>query len=186
MGRRAPASTVEPTVEVSPAERGGASPGVSILRFATLILGAAALFIGLNLLGAPRPLMLAPAVAINLALAFVFARTLQGDREPTISRFARIERGTLEPELRVYTRALTIVWVAYFLIAAALSLSFALFAPSTVRPGAVSLGNAAGVAVLFVGEYAYRRMRFRLYRHASLLTLVRIVAAHWHRGPDER
>jgi len=186
MRRRARASAVEPTVEASTAERGGVSPGVSILRLATLILGAAALLIGLNLLGAPRPLMLAPAVAINLALAFVFARTLQGGREPMISRFARIERGTLEPELRVYTRALTIVWVAYFLIAAALSLAFALFAPLTVRPAAVSLGNAAGVAVLFVGEYGYRRMRFRRYWHASPLTLVRIVAAHWHRGPDER
>jgi len=186
MRRRARASAVEPTVEASTAERGGVSPGVSILRLATLILGAAALLIGLNLLGAPRPLMLAPAVAINLALAFVFARTLQGGREPMISRFARIERGTLEPELRVYTRALTIVWVAYFLIAAALSLAFALFAPLTVRPAAVSLGNAAGVAVLFVGEYGYRRMRFRRYRHASPLTLVRIVAVHWHRGPDER
>lgn len=106
-------------------------------------------------------------VACNLVLAFVFAMTLRAGHEPMIVRFARAERGSLEPDLAAYARRLTWVWVAFFVAAAAVAAGLA--ASGNVRAwiAFTSFGNYVAVAVLFVGEYWYRRRRFAHYAHGS-------------------
>jgi uncharacterized membrane protein len=114
-------------------------------------------------------------IAVNLALAAWFASTLRAGHEPMITRFARAERGALEADLAAYTRALTWVWVAFFVVVAAID---AVLAVAGTRAAWLAFSGAGGylmVAALFLGEWAYRRRRFRHYRHASPLALVRHV-----------
>ena len=61
-------------------------------------------------------------------LLWYFGRTLARGREPIITRFARSVHGTLQPEMELFTRKLTIAWCAFFaaqLIASALLSAFA-------------------------------------------------------------
>jgi uncharacterized membrane protein len=151
------------------------SVGAVLLIAAPIVLLAAGAAIA-------QPLVFVPPIVLNLGLAFLFGRSLRGAREPLISTFARVERGTLEPDLARYTRTLTGVWVAFFVGAAALSALLALTAPPALWAWFVAVGNQVAVALLFVGEYCFRRLHFPHYRHASPLALVAIVARQWRQS----
>jgi uncharacterized membrane protein len=116
-----------------------------------------------------------PPIAINLGLALFFASTLGRGREPLISWFARAERGGLAPDLKVYTRCLTWIWVGFFLTMAAVSFVLAVTGPRMAWAWFTAVGNYLCVGMLFVGEYVYRRVRFSHYEHASPLRLLGIV-----------
>jgi uncharacterized membrane protein len=153
--------------------------GIGLLVAAPLVaLSATADFV--------RPLVFVPPVALNLGLAALFARSLNAGREPLISTFARAERGTLEPDLARYTRTLTVLWVAFFVGAAAASALLAIFATPASWGWFVGAGNYAAVALFVVGEYLFRRVRFRQYRHASPLALAAIVASRWRLSGSRR
>jgi len=116
-----------------------------------------------------------PPVVINLALAWVFGRTLLRGRVPLISRFALMEQTTLSPEVAAYTRLLTWVWTLLFVGAAITSLVLALSGHHDAWSLFTNLINYLLVGALFLGEFAYRRVRFRNYRHHSPLQLLRNV-----------
>ena len=156
--------------------RGWRVPGIILLAAVPMVL--------LSAVGAmAQPLVFVPPIALNLALAFLFGRSLRAGHEPLISTFARMERGKLEPDLAHYTRALTGVWVAFFVGAAVLSALLAATAPPAVWGWFVAVGNQVAVAVLFVGEYGFRRLRFPQYQHASPFALALIVARQWRAQP---
>lgn len=117
-------------------------------------------------------LLFLPPVVVNLLLCWLFGRTLRAGREPLISLFARLERGELVAELARYTRRLTLIWAWFFALMAAASLGLALFADRALW----SLFNDISyllVALLFFGEFVYRRVRYRRYPHASALQVIR-------------
>lgn len=146
--------------------------GIALLVAAPIVLLSEASVIA-------GPLVFAPPVVLNLGLAVLCWRSLGHGREPLISTFARLERGTLEPDLVRYTRMLTRVWLGFFVGSAALSAGLAAFAPPAIWGWFVAVGNQLAVVVLFVGEYCFRRVRFPQYRHASPLALAKIVAKQW-------
>lgn len=120
-------------------------------------------------------LLYAPPVAINLALCWLFGRTLVRGRTPLIARFAIIEQGALTPELARYTRTLTWIWTLVFAGAAAISAVLALSGSRDAWSLFTNFLNYLAVAILFLGEYVYRRVRWRQYRHQSPLQLLRNV-----------
>jgi uncharacterized membrane protein len=120
-------------------------------------------------------LLYLPPVAINLALCWLFGRTLVRGRTPLIARFALMEQGTLTEELAVYTRRLTWIWTLLFAGAAAASLLLALSGSRDAWSLFTNLVNYLLVAALFLGEFVYRRLRFPRYRHQSPLQLLRNV-----------
>lgn len=120
-------------------------------------------------------LLYLPPVLINLALAWVFGRTLMRGRVPLISRFALMEQETLSPEVAAYTRTLTWVWTSLFIIAAAISLGLALSGHHDAWSLFTNLINYLLVGALFLGEFVYRRLRFRSQQHHSPLQLLRNV-----------
>lgn len=125
---------------------------------------------------APALLLFAPPAALNVAFGAFFATTLRSGREPRIATFARLERGeALPPELAAYTRRLTWIWTALLFALAAIGLVLALWAPLPIWSSFVYVVSYVAIAALFVGEYAYRRVRYRHHRHGSLLALLRIV-----------
>jgi uncharacterized membrane protein len=118
-----------------------------------------------------------PPIVINLALAAWFGMSLARGEEPVISWFARLVRGTeLAPDLARYTRISTLVWTSFFVISAVVAAGLALFASPqawTVFANGVDYLLVGG---LFVGEYVYRRVRFRHHAHAPFIEVVRAVA----------
>jgi uncharacterized membrane protein len=143
---------------------------------------AAALMLLAFLSTSAMPLVFVPPVAINVGLAIVFARTLLPGREPMISRFARFERGRLEPDLASYARRLTWLWVVFFIVMAIVSGGLAAFAPRAAWVWFTGVGNYLLVAALLVAEYAYRRRRFAKYRHLPPGKLWGVVRGALRRG----
>jgi uncharacterized membrane protein len=129
-------------------------------------------------------LLKAPPVVINLVLAAWFGMSLQAGEEPVIGWFARLERGDeLTPELATYTRRLTVLWTVFFVAMAATAALLAFFAAAETWSIFANGVNYILVGVLFAGEYAYRRVRYRHYRHASLADLVRTVVRSGRLAP---
>ena len=90
----------------------------------TVFLLAAAMLVGL-LAVSPTLAARSYPVAISLAVATIFAASLRFP--PTvIERIARLTEPDLPPEGVIYTRKVTVVWVAFLLVNAAISLWTAL------------------------------------------------------------
>ena len=118
-----------------------------------------------------------PPVVINLALAAWFGRSLAPGEEPVISWFARLVRGVDLPEdLARYTRNSTIRWTVFFSGMAGVAAALALLATQQTWSVFANGINYLLVAALFVGEFAYRRLRYRHHRHAHFAEVVRTIA----------
>jgi uncharacterized membrane protein len=124
------------------------------------IIAVAALAGAAVALATPSSLLFLPPLAVNLGLAWFFGRTLPPGREALITRFARLGQDELDPAVVAYTRRLTWVWVAFFLLMAAVSASLAGFGAHWAWAWFTAVGNYLCVAALFAIEYAYRRRRF--------------------------
>ena len=105
-------------------------------------------------------------VLIYCALLVVFATTLRPGRVPLISHFAQMEQGELSAELRTYTRRLTVIWCAFFAVMAGLAMGLAAWAPVQIWSLHTFFFSYLLIAMLFLGEYVYRRWRYPHYRHA--------------------
>lgn len=152
---------------------------------ATFLAGSAVAFATI----APAALVYAPPVVFNLALCAFFGATLCAGREPMISRFARIERGaSLPADLAKYTRILTVMWTAFFALAAGISISLALWANKMAWSLFTNLANYLLVLLFLACEYVYRRFRYRHYHHASPTEFVRRMFAYrvFHRETEGR
>jgi len=147
------------------------------------------LLLGLGFGGAelfPAAVLYAPPLVLYLALCAVFAATLRRGEEPMVSRFARAARGGLLPlDLARYTRTLTGLWSAFFALMAAVSLGLALSAPMVTWSLFTNLISYVLLALFFVGEYLYRRSRFRHHEHAGFVEFVRRLPTYrlWTRPP---
>lgn len=136
----------------------------------------------------PALLLLAPPVLFTALLSWWFGRSLQAGRVPLISRIVSGMEGceppALKPELKHYTRRLTLAWTV---LLAALALANAVLALIAVPDGVLmrlgyppllavpqdawswfaNLLNYGIVGGFFLGEYVYRKRRFpdRPYRN---------------------
>jgi uncharacterized membrane protein len=124
-------------------------------EFFAFLLAAIALVVLLTI--SPQIAARAYPVAISLATATIFAASLR--YPPTIvERIARVTDPNLSPAGIVYTRKVTIVWVGFLLINAAISLWTALW--GTLDQWALWNGLLSYLAMgtLFAGEYLIRRL----------------------------
>ncbi len=106
--------------------------------------------------------------AVYLFLFWYFARTLVRGREPLISRFARSMHGVLDPETSLFTRNATLAWCVFFaaqLIASALLFAFA---PLGAWSLFINVLNLPLVALMFVGQFVYRKIGYPGCQGASV------------------
>ena len=117
-----------------------------------------------------------PHGAAYVFLLWLFGRTLMRGREPIITRIARRVRGTLPPELETYTRSLTAAWCVFF--AGQLAVSALLFASGPVEHWSlfVSVLNFPLVALMFVGDWLCRVVRYPHLPQSSIAKAVRAFA----------
>ena len=119
----------------------------------------------------------APPLAAFLFMAFFFYRTLRPGSEPLITRVARMEHPDLPPDMARHARMLTWAWSLCFMLLFAVALLLAPLLPLDAWSRWVHGLGYVLPATLFVGEYAYRRHRFRGRQHSSLLVLIPNIVA---------
>ena len=146
-----------------------ARPG-TVLLFVVIVA-----LLGATLVLSPQLLLFAPTVLINAALAALFGASLRPGREPVISVFARLEQGELQPDLARHARRVTWCWTLLLAAIAIVALALAAWASVETWSLFANVVSYALIAALFTGEYLYRRVRYRHYRHASLAALLRNV-----------
>ncbi|HZF15166.1 MAG TPA: hypothetical protein VE046_04410 [Steroidobacteraceae bacterium] len=132
---------------------------------------------GLVAIGASRFLLYLPPVLIPLSLLVLFGSSLRSGQEPLVSRIARFERGTLSDDLAAYTRRLTLLWSLLFVALTISAIVLAIAATPRVWSLATNFIHYLVIGAAFVGEYAYRRWRFRHLPHAGFIANLRLIAA---------
>lgn len=109
-----------------------------------------------------------PPILIPVLLCWLFGRTLANGSTPLISRFAEFEQGgALTTELARYTRRLTWIWTLFFVALAAISAWLAASGDRVAWSWFTNFASYLLVGALFLGEFVYRRIRYRRYRHDS-------------------
>jgi uncharacterized membrane protein len=100
-----------------------------------------------------------PQILIGLFLMVVFGRTLRPGSVPLITRIAAaMRKGASEVPIR-YTRGVTILWVAMFVLLVLEGVLLALFAPH-FSFGRVSAVTYAMIIIVMVGEYSFHTWRY--------------------------
>jgi uncharacterized membrane protein len=117
--------------------------------------------------------LLLPPIAIPLSLLIVFGASLRSGQQPMVTRFALMARGSLPPELATYTRQVTVLWVAVFVILTLSAILLALFASPEIWSLATNFLHYLLIGVVFAGEYAWRRWRFRHLEHPGFFAYLR-------------
>lgn len=119
-------------------------------------------------------------VLVLLWLAWFFGRTLARGKVPLIEQIARVGEPQLQPFLVVYTRRLTCLWCAYFVVGALA----AMILISSDFPVGIAVG--LGSLLLFVGEHSIRPRLFPGQRFPGLAQQVRDTWAVWHAASRTR
>ena len=114
----------------------------------------------------------------NLLLGAMFGRTLFGDSEPMVTRFARTVHGSLPPDVALYTRRVTVAWTVFFLVVAALSSALYLGGHLTAWSVFANFLTLPLVAGLFAAEYAVRLRALPHWERAGILAGVRAFWQH--------
>ena len=139
-----------------------------------LVMGAAAIVAGATFdQGQSAALLVySQPVLVNLALCYLFGRTLLNRRQPLITRYIGAIRGSLDAPTRRYGRRLTQVWT---LLSAALALEsvlLAVFAPREIWSLVTGFLNYLLVAAVIVVEY---QVRVRVLSHLKHRGFVRFL-----------
>lgn len=106
--------------------------------------------------------------AAYLFLMWYFGRTLARGWEPLITRFARSVHGTLQPAMERFTRKVTIAWCVFFASQLIVSALLFAFAPLNAWSLFINLLNLPLLALMFLGQMVYRRVRHPDYPRASV------------------
>jgi len=106
-------------------------------------------------------------------LLWLFARSLRGGREALITGVARRVHGALAPDIEAYTRRVTIAWCVFF--SAQLAVSTTLFAIVSWETWSLftAVLNVPLLALMLVGEYGYRTLRYPHHPRVPILRALR-------------
>jgi uncharacterized membrane protein len=115
----------------------------------------------------------------NLALAFVFGRTLFGGREALCTRFARLLHGTLPVEVERYSRRVTAAWTIFF--ATLFALSCTLYFGGFLAAWSVLANILSPIltVAMFMVEYAIRHRVLPQWERVGLLGGIRAFSRHF-------
>lgn len=125
-----------------------------------------------------------PHAVIYLSLLWLFGQTLRAGKEPLVTRFARRVHGPLPPAMAAYTRRLTIAWSVFFVLQLLASALLFKFSSLSVWSLFINVLNFPLLALMFVGEYAYRIVRHPGFLQASLFDGIRAFANRANDGNE--
>ena len=102
-----------------------------------------------------------------LLLLRYFWRSLARGREPVVTLFARRVHGALEPPMQRFTRNVTAAWCVFFAAQLMVSALLLAFAPLPAWSFFVNLLNLHLLALMFLGQFAFRAIRHPDFPRAS-------------------
>lgn len=111
---------------------------------------------------------------LNLFLLWLFGRTLLPGKVPLISQISRHINGQLLPEVAEYTRYVTMAWCIFFALQVIISLALYAFAPLAAWSFFINVLNLPLLILMFVGEKAYRTIRFPNHPKTSILKAIEV------------
>ena len=137
-------------------------------------VAAAAILVGLCVYFAEsiQFIVYAPPLAAFAFMTFFFYRTLRPGVEPLITRVARMEHPDLPPDMARHARMLTWAWSLCFVLLFVVALVLAPLLKLDMWSRWVHALGYIVPGTLFLGEHAYRHVRFRERQHGSLLLLI--------------
>jgi uncharacterized membrane protein len=118
----------------------------------------------------PRMLYPLPNVSINLFMLWFFGRTLQSGGEALITRVAGYVHGAMSDQMVAYTRRVTWAWCVFFVGMIAASVLLFAFASLDTWSLFANLLSLPLVAIMFVGEYLWRKLRHPDFVPSTLLS----------------
>ena len=89
-------------------------------------------------------------------LAYWFGSSLRSGRDPLCTYFARLVQDSISPQLLKYTRTLTAVWSAFFLVIGGISTFLFVASTSSIWAFFTNILTPVFVVVFFVIEHACR------------------------------
>jgi uncharacterized membrane protein len=119
----------------------------------------------------------------NLALAFVFGRTLVAGRVPLCTRFAEVIHGALPPRVLAYTRRVTLAWTVFFTLLALTSAVLYLGGFLTAWSALATMASPVLVALMFIVEYAVRLRALPDWERVGILGGIRAFSRHFAAAP---
>lgn len=111
-------------------------------------------------------------MGLLLTLLATFSRTLFGGRTPLCVTFAEMVHGPLSPAHERYARQVTVAWMVFFGLLAAISTLLFLLTPLTVWSVYANFMVLPLVALMFVAEYLVRRRILSDTSHGHILDAV--------------
>lgn len=109
----------------------------------------------------------------QLVFCLLFARSLAPGREPLCSLIARLEHGSLSPAILRYTRRITLAWMIFFGLMSATSTVLFFATPLAMWSAFVNFFTGPLICLMFVVEYAIRRMMFPDLEHVHIMAAIR-------------
>lgn len=95
---------------------------------------------------------------IHVSLLYIFGSSLKST--PLIERFARLDFPELPPEIEIYCRRLTMVWVGFFALNIAICITLAISSHDKLWIMYNGLIVYLLIGALVIGEYFWRKFRF--------------------------
>ncbi len=142
------------------------------------LLGVALLLAGAYF-GEAYTVRLIPAF-VYCSLALLFGHTLW--HPPSLcERLVRLQYPKFKPGIARYLRQVTWLWACFFAANTVISALMPLFAPSWVWTFYTGVVVYVLMALLVLGEYAYRPRRFPELAMPPLLETVKVMMRQWHR-----
>jgi len=118
-------------------------------------------------------------VLIHAALLYLFLNSLRST--PLIERFAQLDFPELPPEIKLYTRKLTMLWAGFFALNIVACLWLALWGDDSSWAIYNGLIVYLLIVTLVLGEYAWRHIRFPHLEIPSLLQTTRNIIRNGHK-----
>lgn len=112
-------------------------------------------------------------------MLWYFGRTLTRGREPLVTRFARSVHGELPAPMEAFMRRVTVAWCVFFTGQVAVSALLFALAPLTTWSLFVNVLNLPLLAVMFVGQFAYRAIRHPDFPSASPWQAIQAFKRDW-------
>ncbi|GLS27439.1 hypothetical protein [Marinibactrum halimedae] len=119
-----------------------------------------------------------PAMVIPISLFIVFGQTLLPRQVPLVTAVGESARGPLTESMRRYTRRVTQLWVVVLGSMAISTGAFMLFASPNTLSVMTNIVNYLIVSGVFVGEFYYRKYRFKDHNHPTFSEYLKIIVRY--------
>lgn len=117
----------------------------------------------------------APPIIVPSLLCIVFGYSLTREQTPIVTAIGEASRGPLSPEMICYTRGVTQLWTIVFMITIANAILLPILTIPTIWSWTVNVVNYIVVGIIFLGEFIYRKHRFKDHNHPNFVEYIRIV-----------